>query len=88
MILSKENIYSNDVETNTRGATLPTTNIKIPILVNTDVLIKENPDIPIEKYLNVLIEENSQTNFQMADMSCFNKKNNPRLHSHMFSRVS
>ena len=53
--------YSNDLETNTSGATLPTTNIKIPILVNVDVPIEENPNITIEEMsVNVLTEENSQ----------------------------
>ena len=41
--------YSNDLETNTSGATLPTTNIKIPIMVNFDVPIEENPNITIEE---------------------------------------
>ena len=36
--------YSNDLETNTSGATLPTTNIKIPIPINSNVPIEENPN--------------------------------------------
>ena len=81
--------YSNDLETNTSGATLPTTNIKIPILVNVDVPIEENPNITIEEMsVNVLIEENSQKKFQTANMSSLELKNDLRLHSHMFSGVS
>ena len=65
--------FSNDLEANTGGATLPTTNVEenpdVPIEENLDVLIEENPDEPIEENLDVPIEENSQTKFQKVDMS-------------------
>ena len=55
---------SNDLEGNTSGATLPTTNVEeyldVPIEENLDVLIEENPNEPIEENLDVPIEENSQ----------------------------
>ena len=54
----------NDLEANTSGATLPTTNVEeyldVPIEENLDVLIEENPDEPVEENLDVPIEENSQ----------------------------
>ena len=46
---------SNDLEANTSGATLPTTNVE----ENLDVPIKENLDEPIEENLDILIKENS-----------------------------
>ena len=53
----------NDLEANTSGATLSTTNIEenpdVPIEENLDVLIDENPDEPVEENLDVPIEENS-----------------------------
>ena len=42
---------SNDLEGNTSGATLPTTNVE------------ENLDVPIKENLDVPIEQNSQTKF-------------------------
>ena len=80
--------YSNDLETNTSGAKLPTTNIKIPIPINADVPIEKNHDIPIEENVNVPIEENSQTKFQTVDISLLELKHDPGLHSHMFFGVS
>ena len=63
----KRNV-SNDLEANTSGATLPTTNVEensnVPIEENLDVPIEENPDEPVEENLNVPIEQNSQTNFK------------------------
>ena len=56
---------SNDLEANTSGATLPTTNVE----ENLDVPIEENLDEPVEENLDVLIEQNSQTKFQKVDMS-------------------
>ena len=50
---------SNDLEANTSGATLPTTNVE----ENLDVPIEENLDVPIEENLDVPIEQNSQTKF-------------------------
>ena len=59
---------SNDLEANTSGAILPTTNVEenpdIPIGENLDVQIEENLDEPVEENLDVPIEENSQTKFQ------------------------
>ena len=64
---------SNDLEANTSGATLPTTNVEenpdVPIEENLDISIEENPDEPIEENLDVPIEENSQTKFQNVGMS-------------------
>ena len=45
----------NDLEANTSGATLSTTNVE----ENLDVPIEENPDELVEKNLDVPIEENS-----------------------------
>ena len=45
---------SNDLEANTSGATLPTTNVE---------------EVPIEENLDITIEGNSQTKFQKVDMS-------------------
>ena len=54
---------SNDLEANTSGITLSTTNVEenldIPIEENPDELVKENLDVPIEKNLNIPIEQNS-----------------------------
>ena len=51
MIFFKRKV-SNDLETNTSGATLPTTNVEenpnVPIEENLDVPIEENPDEPVE----------------------------------------
>ena len=64
---------SNDLEANTSGATLPTTNVEenLDVLIeeNLDVPIGENPDKPVEENLDVPIEQNSQTKFQKVDMS-------------------
>ena len=56
---------SNDLEANTSGATLRTTNVE----ENPNVPIEENPDKPVEENLDVPIEQNSQTKFQKVDMS-------------------
>ena len=54
---------SNDLEANTSGVTLSTTNVEenldIPIEENPDEPVKENLDVPIEKNLNIPIEQNS-----------------------------
>ena len=54
---------SNDLEANTSGITLSTTNVEenldIPIEENLDEPVKENLDVPIEKNLNIPIEQNS-----------------------------
>ena len=63
---------SNDLEANTSGATLPTSNVEenpnVSIEENLDVPIKENPDEPTEENLDVPIEQNSQTKFQKVDI--------------------
>ena len=59
---------SNDLEANTSGAILPTTNIE------------ENPNEPVEENLNVPIEQNSQTKFQKVDMSSLQLELDPGLH--------
>ena len=56
---------SNNLEANTSGATLPTTNVE------------ENTDVPIEENLNITIEENSQTKFQNVDMSSLQLQRDP-----------
>ena len=66
---------SNDLEANTNGVTLPTTNVE----ENTDVPIEENLDVPIEENLDVPIEENSQTKFQKVDMSSLQLELDPGL---------
>ena len=58
---------SNNLEANTSGATLPTTNVE------------ENTDVPIEENLNITIEENSQTKFQNVDMSLLQLELDPGL---------
>ena len=75
---------SNDLEANTSGVTLPTTNVEenpnVPIEENLNITIEENPDelveenlnVPIEENLDIPIKENSQTKFQKVDMSCCN----------------
>ena len=45
---------SNDLEANSSGATLPTTNVE----ENPDVSIEKNLDSPIEKNLDEPVEEN------------------------------
>ena len=70
---------SNDLEANTSGATLPTTNVDVPIEENLDVPIEENPDEPVKENLDVPIEQNSQTKFQKVDMSSLQLELNPRL---------
>ena len=64
---------SNNLEANTSGATLPTTNVEentdVPIEENLDITIRENPDKPVEENLNITIEENSKKKFQNVDMS-------------------
>ena len=54
---------SNDLEANTSGATLPTTNVEenpdIPIEENLDITIEENPDEPVEENLHILVEKTS-----------------------------
>ena len=57
MIFFKRKV-SNDLEVNTSGATLPTTNVK----ENTDVPttnVKENTDVPIEKNTDVPLSAKS-----------------------------
>ena len=58
---------SNNLEANTSGATLPTTNVEentdVPIEENLDITIRENPDKPVEENLDFNIGENSQTKF-------------------------
>ena len=66
---------SNDLEANTSGATLPTTNVE----ENLDVPIKENPDEPVKENLDVPIEQNSQTKFQKVDMSSLQLELDPGL---------
>ena len=56
---------SNNLEANTSGATLPTTNVE------------DNTDVPIEENLNITIEENSQTKFQNDDMSSLQLQRDP-----------
>ena len=74
---------SNDLEANTSGATLPTTNVEenpgVPIEENLNIPIEENPDEPIEENLNVPIEQNSQTKSQKVDMSSLQLELDPGL---------
>ena len=55
---------SNDLEANTSGVTLPTTNVE----ENPNVPIEENLNVTIEKNLDVPFGKNSQTKFQKVDM--------------------
>ena len=64
---------SNDLEANTSGATLPTTNVE------------ENPDEPVEENLNVRIEQNSQTKFQKVDMSSLQLELDPGLRRQIYT---
>ena len=63
----KRNV-SNDLEANTSGATLSTTNVEenldVPIEKNLVVPIEENPDELVKENLDVPIEENSQKIFK------------------------
>ena len=72
---------SNDLEANTSGATLPTTNVEenidVPIEENLDNTIRENLDKPVEENLDITIEENSQTKFQKVDMSSLQLQRDP-----------
>ena len=56
---------SNNLETNTSGTILPTTNseenLDVPIEENPDEPVEENLDVPIKENLDVPIKENSQT---------------------------
>ena len=74
---------SNDLEANTSGARLPTTNVEenldVPIEENLDVSIEENPDEPVQENLDVPIEQNSQTKFQKVDMSSLQLELDPGL---------
>ena len=72
---------SNDLEANTSGATLPTTNVE----ENLDVPIEENPDKPVEENLDVPIEQNSQTNFQKVDISLLQLELDPRLRRQIYT---
>ena len=72
---------SNDLEANTSGATLPTTNVE----ENLDVPIEENPDEPVEENLNVRIEQNSQTKFQKVDMSSLQLELDPGLRRQIYT---
>ena len=56
---------SNNLEANTSGATLPTTNVE------------ENFDVPIEENLDITIEGNSQTKFLNVDMSSLQLQRDP-----------
>ena len=76
---------SNDLEANTSGATLPTTNVDVPIKENLDVPIEENPDEPIKENLDVPIEQNSQTKFQKVDMSSLQLELNPGLRKQIYT---
>ena len=80
---------SNDLEANTSGATLPTTNVEenpdVPIEENLDVPIEENPDEPVEENLNVRIEQNSQTKFQKVDMSSLQLELDPGLRRKIYT---
>ena len=64
---------SNDLEANTSGATLPTTNVE------------ENPDEPVKENLDVPIEQNSQTKFQKVDMSSLQLELNPGLRKQIYT---
>ena len=72
---------SNDLEANTSGATLPTTNVEentdVPIEENLDITIRENPDKPVE--------ENSQTKFQKVDMSSLQVQRDPGWHRQIYT---
>ena len=80
---------SNDLEANTSGAILPTTNVEenpdIPIGENLDVPIEENLDEPVEENLDVPIEENSQTKFQKVDMSSLQLELDRGLHRQIYT---
>ena len=76
---------SNDLEANTSGATLPTTNVDVPIKENLDVPIEENPDEPVKESLDVPIEQNSQTKFQKVDMSSLQLELNPGLRKQIYT---
>ena len=72
---------SNDLEANTSGVTLPTTNVEedidVPIEENLDNTIRENLDQPVEENLDITVEENSQTKFQKVDMSSLQLQRDP-----------
>nr|XP_023900971.1 zinc finger MYM-type protein 1-like [Quercus suber] len=61
---------SNDLEANTSGVTLLTTNVEenpdVPIEENLDIPIEENLDELVKENLDVPIEQNSQTKFQKS----------------------
>ena len=80
---------SNDLEANTSGATLPTTNVEenldVPIGENLDVPIGENPDKPVEENLDVPIEQNSQTKFQKVDISLLQLELDPGLRRQIYT---
>ena len=80
---------SNDLEANTSGATLPTTNVEenpdVPIEENLEVPIEENLDEPIKENLDVPIEENSQTKFQRVDMSSLQLELDPGLRRQIYT---
>ena len=79
----------NDLEANTSGATLPTTNAEenpnVPIEKNLDVPIEENPDEPVEENLDVPIKQNSQTKFQKVNMSSLQLKLDPQLRRQIYT---
>ena len=88
MIFFKRKV-SDDLEANSSGATLPTTNVEenpdVPIKENLNVPIEENLDEPIEENLDVLIEENSQTKFQKVDMSSLQLELDPGLRRQIYT---
>ena len=59
---------SNDLEANTSGTTLPTTNVEenldVPIEENLNVLIEENPDEPVKEILMSLLSKILKQNFK------------------------
>ena len=80
---------SNDLEANTSGATLPTTNVEenidVPIEENLNITIRENPDKLVEEDLDITIEENSQTKFQKVDMSSLQVQRDPGWHRQIYT---
>ena len=80
---------SNDLEANTSGATLPSTNVKenidVPIEENLDITIRENSDKLVEENLNITIEENSQKKFQNIDTSLLQLQRDPGWHRQIYT---
>ena len=89
MIFFKRKV-SNNLEANTSGAILPTTNVEentdVPIEENLNITIREiNPDKPVEENLDITIEENSQTKFQKVDMSSLQLQRDPRWRRQIYT---